>query len=65
VLVTKSPASGGFLDTYSSGRVTPEDERRRLRWADHHGRASHPVFLLIEDDKVELRDAAPFWQRVL
>jgi aldehyde:ferredoxin oxidoreductase len=61
VLITKSPASGGWLDSYSSGRVTPE-----LKFAGYDGliitgRASRPVFLLIEDDHVELQDAAAFW----
>lgn len=61
VLVMKSPASGGFLDTYSSGRMTAEMKFAGYDGLVITGKASHPVFLVIEDDKVELRDAGPFW----
>lgn len=61
VLVTKSPASGGWLDTYSSGRMTAEMKFAGYDGLIITGRASRPVFVLIEDDKVEIRDAEPFW----
>lgn len=61
VIVTKSPASGGWLDTYSSGRMTPEMKFAGYDGLVITGRASRPVFILIEDEKVEIRDAGPFW----
>lgn len=61
VLVTKSPASGGWLDSYSSGRMTPEMKFAGYDGLIITGRASRPVFLLITDDAVELQDATAFW----
>jgi aldehyde:ferredoxin oxidoreductase len=61
VIVTKSPASMGWLDTYSSGRVTPEMKFAGYDGLVITGRASRPVFIIIEDDKVEIRDAGSFW----
>jgi aldehyde:ferredoxin oxidoreductase len=61
VLVTKSPASLGWLDTYSSGRMTAEMKFAGFDGLIITGKASRPVFLFIEDDKVEFRDAGPYW----
>ncbi|MHB8908592.1 MAG: aldehyde ferredoxin oxidoreductase family protein [Syntrophales bacterium] len=61
VIVTKSPASGGWLDTYSSGRMTAEMKFAGYDGLIVTGRASRPVFIFIEDDRVEIRDAGPFW----
>lgn len=61
VIVTKSPASGGWLDTYSSGRMTPEMKFAGYDGLVITGKASRPVFILIEDEKVEIRDAGSFW----
>jgi aldehyde:ferredoxin oxidoreductase len=61
VIVTKSPASRGWLDTYSSGRMTPEMKFAGYDGLVITGRASRPVFIFIEDEKVEIRDAGSFW----
>lgn len=61
VIVTKSPASGGWLDTYSSGRMTPEMKFAGYDGLVITGRASRPVFIFIEDERVEIRDAGSFW----
>ncbi|MEK7849033.1 MAG: aldehyde ferredoxin oxidoreductase N-terminal domain-containing protein, partial [Chloroflexota bacterium] len=57
----KSPAYGLFGDSVSGGFLGSH-----LRWAgyDHvviTGRAERPVYLWIEDGKVELRDAGHLW----
>ncbi|MEE9202227.1 MAG: aldehyde ferredoxin oxidoreductase C-terminal domain-containing protein [Dehalococcoidia bacterium] len=57
----KSPAYGLFGDSVSGGFLGPN-----LRWAgyDHMvitGRAEKPVYLWIEDGRVEIRDASHLW----
>jgi len=61
LIVTKSPATGGWLDSYSSGRITPE-----LKFAGYDGliitgKAKNPIFVTIKDDKVEFLDANYLW----
>ena len=57
----KGPAYGMFADSTSGGAFCCQ-----LRWAgyDHlviTGRAKHPVYLWVNDDNVELRDASHIW----
>lgn len=57
----KSPFTGFFGDSVSGGFFGPN-----LRWAgyDHvviTGRASHPVYVWIHDDDVQIRDARRLW----
>lgn len=57
----KSPITGIFGDSSSGGRFVSS-----LKWAgyDHviiTGKASSPVYLWIDDDKVEIRDAKHIW----
>ena len=61
LIVTKSPASGGWLESYSSGRVASE-----LKFAGYDGliitkKANNPVNVYIIDDKVEFSDATQLW----
>ncbi|MFW9874382.1 MAG: aldehyde ferredoxin oxidoreductase family protein [Candidatus Thorarchaeota archaeon] len=61
LIVTKSPASGGWLESYSSGRVASE-----LKFAGYDGlivtsRAKSPISIFINDDKVEFSDAIHLW----
>ena len=60
-VVTKSPATGGFLDAYTSGMVAPE-----LKYAGYDlvvitGAAVEPCLLVIQDDKVTIEDGCPYW----
>ncbi|MHB8764995.1 MAG: aldehyde ferredoxin oxidoreductase family protein [Deferrisomatales bacterium] len=60
-VVTRSPMTGTFLDSYSGGVFGAQ-----LKWAGFDalviaGRASRPVYLLARDGTVELRDAEPLW----
>jgi aldehyde:ferredoxin oxidoreductase len=61
LIVTKSPASGGWLESYSSGRVASE-----LKFAGYDGliitnKAKNPTSLLINDDRVDFSDAQHLW----
>ncbi|MFX1394514.1 MAG: aldehyde ferredoxin oxidoreductase family protein, partial [Promethearchaeota archaeon] len=61
VIVTKSPTSGGWLESYSSGRITPE-----LKYAGYDGliivgKAKSPISVIIKDDKIDLTDASHLW----
>ena len=58
---SKSPLTGGFGSSNMGGDFAPE-----LRYAgyDHiviMGRAERPVYLLIQDDTVEIKDASFIW----
>lgn len=62
VTITKSPLTGGlFLDSYSGGEIAGE-----IKFAgyDHiviQGKAQRPSYLMIEDERVELRDGSSLW----
>lgn len=60
-MASKNPFSGGVGTSNSCGFFGPE-----LKYAgyDHiviRGRAARPVYLLIRDDRVEIRDAGGLW----
>jgi len=57
----KSPLTGGYASSSVGGMLTAE-----LKFAGYdsvilEGRSDRPVYLFIEDDRVELRDATPYW----
>ncbi len=61
LIVTKSPATGGWLDSYSSGKVASE-----LKFAGYDGliittKARYPISVLINNDEVEFSDARQLW----
>jgi aldehyde:ferredoxin oxidoreductase len=60
-VVTKSPLTGIFLDSYFGGHFGQE-----IKYAGYDGliilgRASEPVYLWIENDVVEIRPASDLW----
>jgi aldehyde:ferredoxin oxidoreductase len=60
-VVTKSPQTGAFLDSYSGGSFGS-----RLKWAGFdglviRGKARSPSYLLVEDGSVSIRDAGDLW----
>jgi aldehyde:ferredoxin oxidoreductase len=61
VIITKSPATGAWLDAYSSGRMSPEMKFAGYDGIVITGKAKKAVYLEIEDDKIEFRDAAHLW----
>jgi len=61
VVITKSPATGTFLDSYVGGHFGHE-----LKWSGFdgiifNGKSDKPVYLYIKDGKAELRDASKLW----
>ena len=61
LIVTKSPSTGGWLESYSSGRMTPE-----LKFAGYDGliitgKAKRPTYITIKDDSVDFSDARHLW----
>lgn len=57
-VVTKSPATGGFLDTYAGGFFAWELRKAGLLGVIVKGLADHPVYLTVDDDQAALHDAA-------
>lgn len=62
-VTARSPLSGGFGDSNMGGHWGPE-----LKFAGYdqlvvQGKASRPVYLWIDDDQVEIREAAALWGR--
>jgi aldehyde:ferredoxin oxidoreductase len=60
-LGTKSPASNGYGDSNMGGHIAAE-----MRYAGYDviifsGQADKPTYLFIDNERVELRDAAKYW----
>jgi aldehyde:ferredoxin oxidoreductase len=60
-VVTKSPLTGTVTDSHHGGW-----SGARLKWAGFDGlifdgKADHPVYAVVEDGEVELRDASHIW----
>jgi len=60
-ILAKSPATGTMLDCSIGGRFATQ-----LKFAGYdilivEGQAERPVYLVIDDDKVEIRDAEQLW----
>jgi aldehyde:ferredoxin oxidoreductase len=58
---TRSPLTGGYAGASMGGMLTAE-----IRYAGYdsiilEGVSPHPVYLYIDDDTVELRDASAYW----
>ncbi|RLB92489.1 MAG: aldehyde ferredoxin oxidoreductase [Deltaproteobacteria bacterium] len=60
-VITKSPLTGIFLDSYSGGSFSPEIKYAGYDGIIIKGRAKKPVFIWINDDQVEIRDARHLW----
>jgi len=60
---TKSPLTGGYASASMGGLLTAEIKYAGLDSIILEGISDHPVYLYIEDDKAELRDAREFWGR--
>lgn len=61
VVVTKSPLTGAWLDSYASGYLALELKLAGYDGLIVRGRAPNPSYLWIEDERVELRDASHLW----
>jgi aldehyde:ferredoxin oxidoreductase len=60
-VVTKSPLTGTFLDSYAGGYFGPELKYAGFDGVIIKGKASKPVYLWINDGKAELKDAKNIW----
>ena len=58
---TKSPLTGGYASASMGGHFTAEMKYAGLDSIILDGISPKPVYLFIENDKVELRDAADLW----
>ncbi len=61
VIVTKSPLSGTFLYTVSSGEFCNHLARCGYDALVITGRAAQPTYLVVQDGTVEFRDASRIW----
>jgi len=58
---TKSPLTGGYASASMGGHFTAEIKYAGLDSIILEGISSKPVFLFIDNDRVELRDASEYW----
>jgi aldehyde:ferredoxin oxidoreductase len=58
---TKSPLTGGYADASMGGHFTAEMKYAGLDTIILEGISPKPVFLFIDDDKVQLLDASDLW----
>ncbi len=61
IVHTKSPLTGLYMSSLAGGYFGPEMRRAGYYTILVEGRAEKPVYLMITDAKVEIRDAGTFW----
>lgn len=61
VVVTKSPLTRGWCDSYSSGRIAVEIKKAGYDGLVIRGKANHPCYLKIRDEGIEIREADSIW----
>ncbi len=59
----KSPLTGLLGDANAGGRFGPALRRAGVDHLVVHGRSDKPVYIFIDDGKIEIRDAAHLWGR--
>lgn len=60
-VAAKSPLTGYWGEANAGGRIGPELKRAGFDAIVIRGKARRPAYLLINDSKVEMRDASEFW----
>jgi len=63
VVVTKSPLTQGWCDSYSSGRIAVELKKAGYDGMVIRGKSNHPCYLRIDHQAVEIREADRIWGR--
>ena len=58
---TKSPLTGGYADASMGGHFTAEMKYAGIDTIILEGASSKPVYLFIDDQKIQLVDASPLW----
>jgi len=61
VVVTKSPLTGIFTDCHVGGYTGPEIKKAGYDAIVVRGRATHPVYIWVDDESVEIKDASNIW----
>ena len=61
VVITKSPTTGTIFDSHAGGYFGAQLRRAGFAAVVFHGRADTPVYLWINDDVAEIRDASKVW----
>ncbi len=60
-LTTKSPLTGGYASSSIGGHFSAEMKYAGLDTIILEGMGAKPVYLFIDDDRIELRDASAYW----
>ncbi|MEL7650138.1 MAG: aldehyde ferredoxin oxidoreductase family protein [Sedimentibacter sp.] len=60
-VVTKGPLTGSFLDSAGTGAWAPQMKKAGYDVLIIEGKSEKPVYVFINDDKVEFRDASSIW----
>ncbi|MGB2826457.1 MAG: aldehyde ferredoxin oxidoreductase family protein [Thermoplasmata archaeon] len=60
-VITKSPLTGTFLDSYAGGYFAPELKYAGFDGIIVKGKAAKPSYLWVNDGKAEIRDAKNVW----
>jgi aldehyde:ferredoxin oxidoreductase len=63
VVITKSPLTYGWCDSYSSGRISVELKKAGYDGLVIRGKSNHPCYLRIDGKGVEIREANLIWGR--
>ncbi len=61
VVITKSPLTQSWCDSYSSGRISVELKKAGYDGIVIRGKSNHPCYLRIDGRKIEIREADLFW----
>lgn len=61
VVITKSPLTHGWCDSYSSGRISLELKKAGYDGFIIRGKSNSPCYLRIDEKGTELREAKNFW----
>jgi len=61
VVVTKSPLTQGWCDSYSSGRIAVEIKKAGYDGMVIRGKSNHPCYLKIDEGGIEIREADSVW----
>lgn len=60
-VVTKGPLTGSFLDSAGTGAWAPQLKKAGYDVLVVEGKSENPVYIFINDDKVEFRAASSIW----
>jgi aldehyde:ferredoxin oxidoreductase len=61
VVITKSPTTGTVFDSHAGGYFGAQLRRAGYAAVVFHGKSDSPVYLWINNDDVEIRDASKIW----